>query len=418
MAHLHFRRTVYKSGGAQATQHLEYITRQPAQELSTAARQLRYLRDGREDLVYEQSRNLPAWAYDNPHVYFQAAERHEGTNRGAFEEWKISLPQELSHRVNMVLTRDLVNAIAGDTLPITYAFHDPTTMDGSQQQPHLHLLISARQTDTHTRTPVQHFKKYQRAHPERGGAEKDPAFWHVGAVKAHRVLVSDLINLHLEHASHTARVHPDTLVERGIARTPEPKLLPSESRQYREQGTVSTRMHQVLQVRAERQQSAAAEQAQARQYWEGRTLELGTTRAMPRTERLTRIRDAREHVISHGPERRSLTQLREQEQAFVRSVQGLERYVHTVQRSHRREVRLEQGRGRREWRDEFAAERVLAEGQVHGLARDAQAERAVQQLGRYLQHLSHQDEGPSGGLEVRLYPARQRERAQDLGWGW
>ena len=75
MAHLHFRRTVYKSGGAQATQRLEYITRQPAHELNAAARQLRYIRDGREDLVYERSRNLPAWAHDNPHVYFQAAER-------------------------------------------------------------------------------------------------------------------------------------------------------------------------------------------------------------------------------------------------------------------------------------------------------------------------------------------------------
>ena len=345
MAHLHFRRTVYTSGGTHASQRLEYITRQPAHELDAAERQLRYIRDGREDLVYARSRNLPAWAHDNPHVYFQAAEAHERAGGVAFEEWKVSLPQELSHRENMALTRDVVDAIAGDTLPITYAFHDPTTMDGRQHQPHLHLLISARLTDAHARTAAHHFRRYNRAHPERGGAQKDPAMNHMGAVKANRVMVADLINTHLERAGHTARVDPRSLAARDIARAPEPKLLPSESRQYREQGTVSTRMQQVLQVRAERQQSAAAEQAQARQYWEGRTLELGITRAMPRTERLTRIRDAREHVISHGPERRSLTQLREQEQALARSVQGLERYVHTVQRSHQREVQLEQGRG-------------------------------------------------------------------------
>ena len=58
MAHLHFKRTVYKSGGAAATARLEYITRQPAQVLSAADRQLRYVREGREDLLYERSRQL------------------------------------------------------------------------------------------------------------------------------------------------------------------------------------------------------------------------------------------------------------------------------------------------------------------------------------------------------------------------
>ena len=51
-----------------------------------------------------------------------------GRNRVAFEEWKVTLPHELSHRQNMALMRDLVDAIAGTRLPITYAFHDPTTL--------------------------------------------------------------------------------------------------------------------------------------------------------------------------------------------------------------------------------------------------------------------------------------------------
>ena len=51
-----------------------------------------------------------------------------GANGVAFEEWKVTLPHELSHRQNMALMRDLVDAIAGTRLPITYAFHDPTTL--------------------------------------------------------------------------------------------------------------------------------------------------------------------------------------------------------------------------------------------------------------------------------------------------
>ena len=194
----------------------------------------------------------------------------------------------------MALMRDLVDAIAGTRLPITYAFHDPTTLDGTRQQPHLHLLISARQNDAHTRTAATHFKRYNREHPERGGAQKDAAFWHKGAIKAHRVLISDVVNVHLEYAGLAARVHPDRLEERQVDRTPEPKLLPSESRAYREQGIVSPRMQEVLDIRQARATPGdAREQAQARRYWEGRKGELGITDTQPMAHKL--------YAITRGP---------------------------------------------------------------------------------------------------------------------
>src|SRR5262245_32805939 len=112
MAHMHFRCTTYKSGGSIASKRLEYITRQPVGELTAAERQLRYVQDDREDLVFTQSRNLPAWAKDNPHVFFQAAEKHEGVGWVAFEEWKISLPQSFTHQQNRKLTQALIRAIA------------------------------------------------------------------------------------------------------------------------------------------------------------------------------------------------------------------------------------------------------------------------------------------------------------------
>src|SRR5262249_52973221 len=153
MAVVRFRRTPYKAGGTSATKRVSYITRQPVEHLGRAAQQLRYIGEGREDFVYTQSRNLPTWAVSQPHVFFQAAERYERATGLAFEEWKIALPQELTHGQNMDVTRDLVQRIAGDHLPITYALHDPTTLDGRQQQPHLHLLISARRNDGIERAP-------------------------------------------------------------------------------------------------------------------------------------------------------------------------------------------------------------------------------------------------------------------------
>src|SRR5437870_5524674 len=192
MAHLHCRRTVYKSGGRKAASRVAYIARQQPLDRD-AEHQLRYIqRADREDLVYTQSRNLPAWAAGSAQTYFRTAEQYEWALGNAFEEWKITLPQELSHRHNMDLMRDLVESIAGDRLPITYAFHCPATMDGTQAQPHLHLLLSGRQEDGIARTPAHHFKKYNRTHPERAGAPKDPALYHMRAVKALRVTIADV----------------------------------------------------------------------------------------------------------------------------------------------------------------------------------------------------------------------------------
>ena len=301
MAHMHFRRTVYKSGGRQAAGRLAYITRQPMRE--QAGQQIQYISQGREDCLFTRSRNLPVWCAGNPQTYFAAAERYEGAGWVAFEELKISLPVDLSHRQNMTLMQDLVDAIAGDRLPITYAFHAPRTLDETQEQPHLHLILSRRQTDDIDRGPERHFRKHNAAHPARGGAKKDTAFAERLAQRHLRVLVSDVINVHLDQAGVEERVHPGTLRERGIDRKPEPKLLPSESHAYREHGTISETMQEVLTIRAERQQTRASEQANAREYWEARKGTLGITDDMDRPTQLAAVCEARALVRDQAPTR-------------------------------------------------------------------------------------------------------------------
>ena len=412
MAHLHFRQTVYKSGGTAATGRVAYITRQPVHDLSRGEQQLRYIQEGREDLVYTQSRNLPPWA-DTPHTYFQAAERYEGKNRVAFTELKISLPREMNHREQMDLTRSLVDAIAGDRLPVVYALHDPVALDGGQQ-PHLHVLISARRTDEHSRTPDQHFKRFNRAEPWRGGTEKDPASWHLGAVKAARVMVVDILNLHLEHGGYEARLHPDSLQARGIDREPEPKLLPSDSNALRHRYEVTPAMQKVFDHRYAREQSAPAEMANAQQYWQERKQQLGISHDMPMDQQLQRIREAREQAITQVPERLPAHELTHEARTLERSISGLETYTQRLHNEHSIEMRYREDFQRPE-SGKRSAERLLAQGKDHGLPRDVEAERAVATFARTLEQLSYEQEPQAGAaLNVRLF--REEERDQGMGF--
>ena len=108
MAHLHYARTAYKGGCLKASARLEYIMSKPEHAYSAADRQLDYVRQPtREDLVCTASRNLPAWAKDNPYTFFQAAELFDVRKDAdvkrqwtCFEEWKIMLPQELTREQN------------------------------------------------------------------------------------------------------------------------------------------------------------------------------------------------------------------------------------------------------------------------------------------------------------------------------
>jgi hypothetical protein len=125
----------------------------------------------------------------------------------------------------------------------------------------------------------------------------------MGAVKATRVLLSDVINLHLERATCAERVHPDRLDDRGHARKAEPKLLPSESRDYRDKGIISPRMQQVLDIRAARHETRAVEQADACAYWTQRKVALGITDTMDAPAQLAAVCVARAQVRDHAPMR-------------------------------------------------------------------------------------------------------------------
>jgi hypothetical protein len=301
VVHFYMRRDVYKSGGQQAVGRVAYITREPVR--SRAAEQIAYVSGAREDCVVSASLNLPTWCANDPYVYFAAAEKHEGVGWVAFEELKIGLPVELTHEQNIALIRDMVHTIAGERLPITYAFHAPRTMDGSQEQPHVHVIFSRRQTDGIDRSAAQHFRKYNAAHPEQGGAQKDPFFAERLVQRHLRVMLTDVVNLRLEQQGTVVRVDPRSLRDRGIDRAPEPKLFPKESREYREERKVSATMAEVLAIRQTRATQPPREQNNARQYWEQRKGVLGLTRDMPHEQKLAQVLLRRHGTIERVPER-------------------------------------------------------------------------------------------------------------------
>jgi hypothetical protein len=174
-------------------------------------------KDQRDDLVYAEARNLPTWAHGDATAFFVAAEKYEGANRAVSTEWKFALPRELSRDQQLAAARDFLQSQLGDTHPYVWAMHEPRAADG-HPQPHVHCLWSSRTLDGIDRTPAQFFKRYNAAHPDKGGAQKDPALIAYGQAKRERQAYADLVNYHLERAHIDVRLHPGKLRELGINR--------------------------------------------------------------------------------------------------------------------------------------------------------------------------------------------------------
>jgi len=176
-------------------------------------------------------------------------------------------------------------------------------------QAHCHVLWSRRVLDTVERSEEQWFKKYSRAHPERGGAARATRFGHLHAVKADRTLYCDTMNVFLERYGHEARLHPDSLKARGFEREREPRALPSDSNAAKYQGEIRPRWQQVVEHRELRATYEAPELQQAQQAWEQRKVALGIHRGMDHEQQLDRVRAARERAVHQSPERISARQI-------------------------------------------------------------------------------------------------------------
>lgn len=235
-----------------AAVHAEYIAR----EGRYAAR----LEKG-EALEATEAGNMPAWAQANPAEFWRAADTHERANGTTYREFEAALPRELTPDDRAALVRAFVTLELGDQHAYQWAIHRPTAADG-QEQPHAHIMFSERKRDGIERDPGQYFRRYNAAHPEKGGARKRYGLdvtnrsqaERTAELKALRGRWERLTNEHLERAGVEARIDMRSLKAQGIEdRRPERKQLPSEWRDPEKRANV---IH-LRAARAERDQAAA-----------------------------------------------------------------------------------------------------------------------------------------------------------------
>ena len=222
MAIYHLRATTGKPGTAAA--HAAYIAREG--KFSKGAKAL--------DLVRTGSGNLPAFCNGDPMLFFQAGDRYERKNAAAYREYEVSFPNELTPDQCTKVLQGFVKRVVGNK-PYLYAIHNPKGALAGEDHRHAHIIFSDRKPDGLERDPQQHFKRYNRAHPERGGCKKDSGGKAPSVHRAQFVQVradwADEVNAGLERHGHAIRVDHRSHADRGLEREPERYLGPARIKQ-------------------------------------------------------------------------------------------------------------------------------------------------------------------------------------------
>jgi hypothetical protein len=186
------------------------------------------------DLVATGYGNLPEWANGNPAVFWEAADQHERANAAVYREFEVALPKELTTVQQCELAGAIIQHFIGDK-PYQFAIHRPMAAIGKVPQTHLHAMVSDRLPDGIARPPHQHFSRFNRAHPDKGGARKDSGGMDRvvlrNEVVSQRETCAKLLNEYLEKYGHTERVDHRSHKERGIEALPEWHLGPARVRQ-------------------------------------------------------------------------------------------------------------------------------------------------------------------------------------------
>ena len=187
----------------------------------------------RKDLEHSDYGNMPAWAEDNPMIFWQSADLYERKNGSTYREYEIALPRELNEEQRLELVQDFIKTEIGTKYPYQYAIHNPQAMDG-KDQPHVHLMFNERLQDGIERDPDQYFKRYNPKNPECGGAKKDNTgkshLERKTELKDLRQRWAELCNSHLERNGIDSRIDMRSYKDQGIDKEPEKKLLPSQAK--------------------------------------------------------------------------------------------------------------------------------------------------------------------------------------------
>jgi hypothetical protein len=191
-----------------AAAHAQYI-----------ARDGQYQQRGGLELV--ESGNMPEFARENPHSFWEAADAHERKNGRAYTELQIALPRELAPEQRHELARETARELMGERFAYTLAVHTPLAKDNIEQ-PHMHLMFSERVVDSNTQSlPEDQFFK-------RNGAKKDPEWNSRDKPMEVREKWVEMMNAAMERHGHEQRLDARSWADQGrpdLAELREPKLL-------------------------------------------------------------------------------------------------------------------------------------------------------------------------------------------------
>ena len=196
-----------RAGGQSARAKNEYIEREG-----------RYA-DDREEREHVEHGHMPAWAQDDPHAYWQAADAHERANGRLYSEVQFALPRELDASERRALAGAFAGRICGgERLPYTLALHkgEAETPD-KPDNPHAHLMFSERGNDGIARSEEQWFKRHNPTAPERGGARKSRAAKAGDWLDTTRQAWEQTANRALEQAGRAERIDGRSLPDRRDA---------------------------------------------------------------------------------------------------------------------------------------------------------------------------------------------------------
>ena len=269
-----------------------------------------------EQFVHVEHHNMPPWAQADPHAFWAAADTHERANGRLYNELEIALPRELSADDRLALARSFIESQIGMEHPCTWALHVSRALDGGEQ-PHVHVMFSARTLDGIARGPDLFFKRANAAEPARGGAAKDPAWHERDKVLELREAWAATANRALERAGLETRMDPRSLEAQGIDRMPEPKLGPERTALLR-RGIETPESAQVIDLRVYRERLGQVERAV--EHAQGHVIDLAQARAEREArEREQAARQAQELAREH-----ELAARQAQEQARAREAQERE----------------------------------------------------------------------------------------------
>jgi len=200
-----------------AAAHAEYI-----------ARDGQYQQRGGLELV--ESGNMPEFARDDPHSFWQAADAFERKNGRTYTELQIALPRELAPEQRHELAREATRELLGERFAYTLAVHTPLAKDNIEQ-PHMHLMFSERVVDSNTQTlPEEQFFK-------RNGAKKDPEWNAREKPMEVREKWVEMMNAAMERHGQEQRMDARSWFDQGrhdLAELVEPKLLAGSEAEARQ----------------------------------------------------------------------------------------------------------------------------------------------------------------------------------------